>query len=57
MAWTESYSFFQKSFIVHYIIPLQTIVDILDDPSIGGGIRNVGDIVETFLSLIIGMML
>ena len=28
--------------------PLQTIVDILDDPPLGGGIRNVGDIVETY---------
>jgi predicted transcriptional regulator of viral defense system len=28
--------------------PIQTIVDILDDPAIGGGIRNVADIVREY---------
>lgn len=28
--------------------PAQTIVDILDDPSLGGGMRNIRDIVETY---------
>ena len=28
--------------------PIQTIVDILDDPSIGGGMRNVADIVREY---------
>lgn len=28
--------------------PVQTIVDILDDPAIGGGMRNVGDIVQEY---------
>ncbi|MDP2942584.1 MAG: hypothetical protein Q8O36_03645, partial [Candidatus Omnitrophota bacterium] len=28
--------------------PVQTIVDILDDPSIGGGMRNVMDIVQEY---------
>lgn len=28
--------------------PIQTIVDILDDPSIGGGMRNVMDIVQEY---------
>lgn len=30
--------------------PAQTIVDILDDPSAGGGIRNVADIIENYFS-------
>jgi len=30
--------------------PTRTIVDVLDDPSIGGGIRNVADVVEEYLS-------
>jgi predicted transcriptional regulator of viral defense system len=28
--------------------PIRTIIDILDDPSIGGGIRNVADIVQEY---------
>ena len=28
--------------------PVQTIVDILDDPSIGGGIRNIADVVREY---------
>lgn len=28
--------------------PIQTIVDILDDPSIGGGMRNIADIVREY---------
>lgn len=28
--------------------PIQTIVDILDDPSTGGGIRHVADIIESY---------
>ena len=30
--------------------PTKTIVDVLDDPSIGGGIRNVADILSEYLS-------
>src|ERR1019366_1445409 len=30
--------------------PARTIVDMLDDPAIGGGIRHVSDCLETFLS-------
>ncbi|WP_324335067.1 type IV toxin-antitoxin system AbiEi family antitoxin domain-containing protein [Baekduia sp.] len=30
--------------------PTRTIVDVLDDPSIGGGIRNVADILDEYLS-------
>lgn len=30
--------------------PTKTIVDVLDDPSIGGGIRNVADILDVYLS-------
>lgn len=30
--------------------PIQTIVDILDDPSVGGGMRNVGDIVREYFA-------
>ncbi|MBI4311652.1 MAG: hypothetical protein HY681_07705 [Chloroflexi bacterium] len=30
--------------------PSRTIVDMLDDPSIGGGIRHVADVLETYLS-------
>jgi len=30
--------------------PIQTIVDILDDPSIGGGIRNVVDITKVYFN-------
>lgn len=30
--------------------PTKTIVDMLDDPSIGGGIRNVADVLDTYLS-------
>ncbi len=30
--------------------PSQTLVDILDDPSIGGGIRHVADIVENYFN-------
>lgn len=30
--------------------PTKTIVDVLDDPSIGGGIRNVADILDEYLS-------
>ena len=30
--------------------PARTIIDMLDDPAIGGGIRHVSDCLETFLS-------
>jgi len=30
--------------------PTKTIVDVLDNPSIGGGIRNVADVVDVYLS-------
>jgi predicted transcriptional regulator of viral defense system len=30
--------------------PTRTIVDVLDDPSIGGGIRNVADILDVYIS-------
>ncbi len=30
--------------------PVQTIVDVLYDPTIGGGMRNVYDIVQTYFS-------
>lgn len=30
--------------------PSRTIVDVLDDPSIGGGIRNVGDVLDVYFS-------
>ena len=30
--------------------PTRTIVDVLDDPSIGGGMRNVADVVGTYVS-------
>ena len=29
--------------------PSRTVVDILSDPSLGGGIRHVGDVLETYL--------
>ncbi len=35
---------------VHLSDPTRTVVDILDDPSIGGGIRHVADILETYLA-------
>jgi predicted transcriptional regulator of viral defense system len=30
--------------------PTRTIVDILDDPSVGGGIRNVADVLDTYFA-------
>jgi predicted transcriptional regulator of viral defense system len=30
--------------------PTRTLVDVLDDPAIGGGIRNVGDVLEVYFS-------
>lgn len=30
--------------------PSRTIIDILDDPGIGGGIRHVGDVLDTYFS-------
>jgi predicted transcriptional regulator of viral defense system len=30
--------------------PTRTIVDVLDDPSIGGGVRNVADVVGTYVA-------
>ena len=30
--------------------PTRTIVDVLDDPSIGGGIRNVAEVVDTYFA-------
>ena len=30
--------------------PTRTVVDVLDDPAIGGGIRNVAEVLDTYLS-------
>ena len=35
---------------VHVSDPIQTVVDILDDPSLGGGMRNVADIVREYFA-------
>lgn len=43
MVWIENHK-------IQISDPIQTIVDILDDPSAGGGIRNVSDIVREYFN-------
>ncbi len=40
----------RRSVRVRVSDPTRTLVDLLDDPSVGGGIRHVADIVDSYLS-------